>query len=84
MKINEPALDKLRQATRMNSESFVKLSQSLETTLELTGAAETSISLDYQHDDVKVVPGGLIPVITLSLRQATIKCPNVDHGADGL
>jgi len=83
MKINEQALDKIRQAP-MTGESFVKLAESLMGTLELTGAVETSLSLDYQHDDVKVVPGDLIPCITLSLRQATIKCPNVDHGADGL
>lgn len=80
LKINEQALAKVQQAKRMNSDSFVKLARSLETTLELTGAAETSISLDYQHDDVEVVPGDLIPVITVSLRQATIKLPTVDHG----
>jgi hypothetical protein len=82
LKINEQALNKVRQATRMNNESFVKLAKSLEQTLELTGAAETSLSLDYQHDDVEVVPGDLIPVITVSLRQATIKFPGVDHGGD--
>jgi len=83
LKINEQALDKIRQAP-MTGESFVKLAKSLETTLELTGAAETSLSLDYQHDDVEVVPGDLIPCITLSLRQATLKLPNVDHGVVGV
>jgi hypothetical protein len=68
----------------MSGGSFVKLAKFLESSLELTGAADASISLDYQHDDVEVVPGDLIPCITLSLRQATIKMPTVDHGKVGV
>ena len=41
--------------------------------LGLTGAAETSMTFDYQHEDITVEPGDLIPFITVGLRQATIK-----------
>jgi hypothetical protein len=75
--INEKALDKVRTA-KMTGESFAKVAEALDTTLAMTGAAETSMTFDYQHDDIEVVPGDLIPFITIGLRQATLKLPSVD------
>lgn len=81
LKINEEALDKVRQA-KMSGKGFAMVVETLMEALALTGAAETSLTFDYQHDDVKAVPGDLIPFITVGLRQATVKMPIVDHGED--
>ena len=70
--INPSALEKVKTA-KMRGESFATVLESLATTLELTGAAETSITFDYQHDDIEVERGDLVPFITIGLRQATIK-----------
>ena len=70
--VNKDALAKVKTA-KMRGESFATVLESLATTLDLTGAAETSITFDYQHDDIEVERGDLVPFITIGLRQATIK-----------
>ena len=44
--INPSALEKVKTA-KMRGESFATVLESLAATLELTGAAETSITFDY-------------------------------------
>ncbi len=75
MSINQAALAKVREA-KMNAESFAKVARHLAGMLELTSASETHITFDYQHDDIEVEPGDLIPYITVGLRQATQKPPS--------
>ena len=70
--INQAALNKVKEA-KMTGESFAMVLESVGSMLALTGAAETSMAFDYQHEDIKVERGDLIPVITIGLRQATIK-----------
>ena len=69
--INKDALEKVKTA-KMKGESFATILEDLNLTLEVTGAAETSITFDYQHDDIEVERGDLIPFITIGLRQATL------------
>ena len=71
MPVQKEALEKVRTA-KMTGENFATVIGTLATSLELTGAAETHLTLDYQHDDMEVKPGDMIPVITIGLRQATI------------
>ncbi len=49
--INKDALEKVKTA-KMKGESFATILEDLNLTLEVTGAAETSITFDYQHDDL--------------------------------
>jgi hypothetical protein len=79
--INQAALDKVR-AAKMNGGSFAMVLESIGAMLALTGAAETSMSFDYQHDDIEVEAGDLIPVITISLRQATVKQLTADEAPE--
>jgi len=72
MLINEAALQKVKDA-KMSGEGFAMVMATLGETLALTGAAETQMSFDYQHKDILVEPGDLIPFITIGLRQATIQ-----------
>lgn len=82
--INKAALEKVKTA-KMKGESFATILEDLNLTLDVTGAAETSITFDYQHDDIKVERGDLIPFITIGLRQATMKIAIEDEkiGKDG-
>jgi hypothetical protein len=57
----------------MTGETFVTVLDSLSRSLDLTGATETNLVLDYQSDDMEVERGDLIPSITIGLRQATLK-----------
>jgi len=92
LKINEEALNRIR-AAKMTGDSFAKVAQTLMDALAVTGAAETNVTFDYQHDDINTEPGDLIPFITIGLRQATLKFPTPDFrpktwtpedGANGL
>ena len=47
--------------------------------LDVTGAAESHVTLDYQRDDIAVKPGDLIPYISIGIRQATIKNEHSTH-----
>jgi hypothetical protein len=82
MPINQAALSKVRDA-KTSGKGFASVLEGLAATLILTGAAETSMSFDYQHEDIEVVPGDLIPFITVGLRQATLKLPLVNFDATG-
>ncbi len=81
MPINQASLAKVREA-KMSGASFAKVVETLAATLLLTGAAETSMSFDYQFKDIEVKPGDLIPFITVGLRQATIPLPKIDFEAE--
>ena len=81
MPINQAALAKVREA-KMNGESFAKVALHIGGLLELTGAAESNLTFDYQHDDIEVEPGDLIPFITIGLRQATIPIAKVKFEAE--
>lgn len=81
MSINQAALKKVR-AAKMNGGSFAMVLEDIGRMLDLTGAAETSMTFDYQHDDVTVESGDLIPCITLGLRQATIKQLSADEAQE--
>lgn len=70
MSINPAALEKVRTAT-MRGESFVTVLESLAKTMLLTGAAESSLTLDYRHKDIQIKDGDLIPIITIGLRQVS-------------
>ena len=72
VQINEAALQKVKDA-KMSGKGFAIVMATLGETLALTGAAETQMSFDYQHKDIPVEPGDLIPFITIGLRQATIQ-----------
>lgn len=72
MPINQAALEKVK-AAKMRGESFAMVFESFGAILDVTGAAEASMTFDYQHDDIEVKPGDLIPFVTVGLRQATIK-----------
>jgi hypothetical protein len=77
MSINQAALEKVREA-KMSGGGFVNVLEVLAASLAFTGAVETNMTFDYQHDEVDVEPGDLIPFITIGLRQATIKHPIVE------
>lgn len=70
MSVNKEALEKVRTA-KMTGESFATIIGTLATSLELTGAAETSLLLDYQGASMVIEEGDLIPSISIGLRQAT-------------
>lgn len=70
MSVHKEALEKVRTA-KMTGESFAKVIGTLVTTLELTGATETSLMLDYQEPGMVIEEGDLIPTISIGLRQAT-------------
>lgn len=69
--INEAAIQKVTEA-KMGGEHFAEVMKVMGGMLEVTGAAETQMQFDYQHGDIEVEPGDLIPFITIGLRQATI------------
>ncbi|MHC4297944.1 MAG: hypothetical protein ACYS7Y_11625 [Planctomycetota bacterium] len=81
MLINHEALEKVKTAS-MGGESFAKVLDTLAATLQFTGAAESHLTFDYQHDSIKVKSGELIPYITIGLRQATVKDQTVAVEAD--
>jgi len=79
--INQAALEKVHTA-KINGGSLAMVLESIGAMRDLTGAAETSMTFDYQHDDIKVEPGDLIPFITVGLRQATIKNFSTDEASE--
>jgi hypothetical protein len=72
MKINKHALDRVRKAP-MSGEGTADILLSMAAGATLDGAEGVSLTLDYQHEDDPVGPGDMIPIITLSLRSATIE-----------
>ena len=68
--INQAALQKVKDA-KMDGTSFAMVLESIGGMLDFTGAAETNMTFDYQHKDIEVEHGDLIPFITIGLRQAT-------------
>ena len=77
--INQAALEKVKTAT-MRGDAFAKICEGLDQMLDVTGAAETHVTFDYQHDDIEVKPGELVPFITIGVRQATIKNEHSPQG----
>ena len=81
MSINRAALAKVLEA-KMTGKSFAAIIESIGAMLNFTGASETHITFDYQHDDIEVKPGDLIPFITVGLRQATLSSPKISVEAE--
>ena len=69
MPVHKEALEKVRTA-KMTGETFAMVIETLVTSLELTGATETSLMLDYQEPGMVIEAGDLIPSISIGLRQA--------------
>lgn len=72
MRINKHALDRVRTA-RMSGEGTADILLSMAAGASLEGAEGVCLTLDYQREDDPVEPGDMIPVITLTLRPATIE-----------
>ena len=72
MKINKHALDRVRGA-RMSGEGTADILLSMAASAAVHGADGACLTLDYQREDDPVEPGDMIPVISLTLRPATVE-----------
>jgi hypothetical protein len=72
VKVSERALHRLNEAI-MSGPGFAMLCCQMAQAIELNGAAGASFTLDYQDPQDPVDQYTLIPVITVSLRPATLK-----------
>lgn len=76
MKISQAAQTRIRDA-RLSGEGLSQILEMMAKTADSLGVESAQFAFDYQSADDVVEPGDLIPVITLSLRPATIKeAPN--------
>jgi hypothetical protein len=71
MNINAQHLDRIKQS-QMRGEAVATIFEVMAQQMEMLGAQATSYSMDYQRDGDVVGENDLIPVITLSLRPATV------------
>jgi transcriptional regulator of acetoin/glycerol metabolism len=81
MQINAAALQKLKDAP-MTSKHIVMVAEAIGGVLEVTGASDTQMTLDYQHPEIKVKHGDLIPYLTIGLRQATVPQLTADEAQE--
>lgn len=72
MRINPEALARL-QAAPMSGASVARSLESLVEFLTNFPGANVGLNLDYQNATDEVVDGDLIPVVTISLRPATLR-----------
>ncbi len=80
MPINPQALTRLEEAS-FTAPVVSRFIGNLAGMLDMTGATNSQIQLDYQHADDTIAPGDLIPFITIGLRPATVigeEVPSVD------
>lgn len=70
MPINQAALERVKGA-KLRPEKVAAILEQLAAVLDVTGAGQTQLNLDYQDPKDSVEPGDLIPYITIGLRPAT-------------
>jgi hypothetical protein len=81
MKITTESLARLGGA-KFTAESVCKVFGFMQAQCEAIGANSTQFSFDFQKPEDVVVPGDLIPVLTLSLRPATPNAPKPEETVD--
>lgn len=74
MPVFNKALERLREAT-VRTEALATIFEHIGQMVDQFGAAASQLQLDWQKFDDEVLPGDLIPYITLGVRPATQ--PNV-------
>jgi hypothetical protein len=70
MPINPAALERVKGA-KLRPEKVAAILEQLAAVLDVTGAGQTQLNLDYQDPKNSVESGDLIPYITIGLRPAT-------------
>lgn len=74
MKVTTESLARLGAAT-FTAETVCRVFGFMQAQCEALGANTSSFSFDFQKPEDVVVPGDLIPVLTLTLRPATPNAP---------
>ena len=74
MPIHRPTFDRLR-AAKISGDGLATILEQMVTGIEMLGAAASQLQLDWQQPDDELRDGDLLPVVTLSLRPATVPSP---------
>ena len=70
MPIHHPTFD-LRTA-KISGDGLVTILEQMAAGIEMLGATASQLQLDWQQPDDELRDGDLLPVVTLSLRPATV------------
>ena len=71
MPIHHPTFDRLRTA-KISGDGLATILEQMAAGIEMLGAAASQLQLDWQQPDDELRDGDLLPVVTLSLRPATV------------
>ncbi len=72
MQINEQAMKRLRESS-ITPDAFLRTLEQVCEANNLFGAGNTQLSFDYHGAEVELVPGDMIPFITIGLRQPVVE-----------